>query len=491
MANNIIERKLQSTMSASREKKARQEQGGEQLTPKQQKALEEQKANRRTTAIFSVCAVLFLLGVAAMFVWNTNIIQRNAAAASVNGQTFTAADMAYYYYNSRANLLNNNTSLDTSTSLRNQAYTSGSQYDTWYDYLAQAALKSLSNATVTAQAAKDAGFDGGEEVEKSVKENMDSLDSAAASAGYTSVQYLKGVFGPLMTRSVFERNLRTAMLANAYASHISDTANYSADELEAQRAADPKAYEMAEYESIVFPSSSFATEATDTTEANDGSAAALAAAQEALARYQAGEDLEALATELKGTYMSTASMYSTGSDMVDWLFDDARKDGDADVLDYSYYGTSIGSAVMVFHSEGLADYHTVSVRHILVADEAKANELLAQFNAGDKTEDAFAALATENSTDSGSKENGGLLANVQRGQTVKPFDAWCFDTSRQIGDTGIVQSTYGYHVIYFVGRSDYAYWQDMAASKLGSEKLSSITDFTDTSLLDGMKYIDR
>lgn len=34
---------------------------------------------------------------------------------------------------------------------------------------------------------------------------------------------------------------------------------------------------------------------------------------------------------------------------------------------------------------------------------------------------------------------------------VEDFENWCFDASRQVGDTGIVESTYGYHVMYFSG----------------------------------------
>ena len=34
---------------------------------------------------------------------------------------------------------------------------------------------------------------------------------------------------------------------------------------------------------------------------------------------------------------------------------------------------------------------------------------------------------------------------------VKEFEAWCFDSARKYGDTGLVKSTYGYHIMFFVG----------------------------------------
>ena len=40
--------------------------------------------------------------------------------------------------------------------------------------------------------------------------------------------------------------------------------------------------------------------------------------------------------------------------------------------------------------------------------------------------------------------------DVYVGQMVKPFEDWCFDESREVGDTGIVKTDYGFHVMYFV-----------------------------------------
>ena len=54
---------------------------------------------------------------------------------------------------------------------------------------------------------------------------------------------------------------------------------------------------------------------------------------------------------------------------------------------------------------------------------------------GDATEDSFAALANEKSDD-GNGTTGGLYENVYPGQMVSSFNDWCFDESRQTGNTG-------------------------------------------------------
>lgn len=128
---------------------------------------------------------------------------------------------------------------------------------------------------------------------------------------------------------------------------------------------------------------------------------------------------------------------------------------------------------------------SVDVRHILIlpegatvetvtteefsdeawaAGEQKAQEILEQWLSGDKTEDSFAALANENSADSGSNTNGGLYSGVTEGQMVEAFNDWCFDDSRQVGDYGIVKTQYGYHIMYFCGSQ--LLWESQAESDL-------------------------
>ena len=147
-------------------------------------------------------------------------------------------------------------------------------------------------------------------------------------------------------------------------------------------------------------------------------------------------------------------------------------------------------------------YPTVAVRHILVkaeaaedgtyteeakeAAKAKAEEILKEWEEGDRTEESFAALAEEYSEDSGSNTNGGLYNSVMQGQMVEEFDAFCFDESRKSGDTAIVYgesgSYAGYHVMYFVGEGDPAD-NETGRSYIASEKMSEWL----TSLTEGME----
>lgn len=137
----------------------------------------------------------------------------------------------------------------------------------------------------------------------------------------------------------------------------------------------------------------------------------------------------------------------------------------------------------------------VDVRHILIAPQGgttdedgvttytdeewataqkKAQDLLDRYLAGDKTEAFFGELAELYTEDPGSKEAGGLYENVKTGDMVEEFDAWCFDDSRKVGDTGLVKTRYGYHIMFYSG--DEAEWIYQCREAVRDEKISEFVN---------------
>lgn len=113
----------------------------------------------------------------------------------------------------------------------------------------------------------------------------------------------------------------------------------------------------------------------------------------------------------------------------------------------------------------------IDVRHILIMPEGgtkdelgqttyseeeweacriRAKAILSQWQMGEATEDSFAQLAMEVTEDPGSQNSGGLYTYVYEGKMVPEFNDWCFDENRQYGDTGLVKTSYGYHIMFFV-----------------------------------------
>ena len=112
------------------------------------------------------------------------------------------------------------------------------------------------------------------------------------------------------------------------------------------------------------------------------------------------------------------------------------------------------------------------------ACEAEAQSVLDEWAKGACDEESFAAMANTYSQDPGSNTNGGLYEDVQQGQMVAEFDAWCFDESREPGHYGIVKTTYGYHLMYFVDSTPI--WEYYAQQDLVAERTSAMmTELTE------------
>ena len=81
----------------------------------------------------------------------------------------------------------------------------------------------------------------------------------------------------------------------------------------------------------------------------------------------------------------------------------------------------------------------------IAAAKDKAEAYLAEYLAGEKTKDSFEEIAKKNTADS-SVFYTGITSDTN---FVAEFKDWVLDADRKVGDTGIVQTDYGYHVMYY------------------------------------------
>ncbi len=185
---------------------------------------------------------------------------------------------------------------------------------------------------------------------------------------------------------------------------------------------------------------------------------------------EAGEQYLADSREALETYAAEAG-YADGASYLRHTFDPC-----ADVDSYMEYNRR-NLLVSSYTEERYQQFYDqvydpnaqvqycANVRHILLqpgegedmtAALKRAEELYEQWKA-DPTEDHFAALAAQHTTDPGSQTTGGLYEDVYPGQMVQNFNDWCFDDARKVGDTGIVETEYGYHIMYYSGQSETVY----------------------------------
>lgn len=185
---------------------------------------------------------------------------------------------------------------------------------------------------------------------------------------------------------------------------------------------------------------------------------------------EASTDYEAIVKEDSLHYDPEAEA-DTITDLDKWLFDEATKAGDTKTITSEGDKKSTYSVYFMETTSHLDESETKDVAHILVqfestkptdeqkaAAKAEAEQILADYLAGEKTQEAFEKLGEEKTDDSNVVYEG-----VAKGDMVEAFENWIFDEARTAGETGIVETEYGYHVMFFIGDGKLA-WENTAHS---------------------------
>lgn len=498
-------------MSASKKKKLRSEKN-EKLTDRQLAEKKEAKKVQLYSIAFAVVMVV-LIAVAIVVGINRSVQasgahEKKTVAATVGEHSISNAELSYYYMdyvNNYANTYGSYLSLfgiDSTVALDKQIYNEETG-ETWADNFISQAASSAQSVYALVDAAQAEGFTLPQEQQDQLELMSSNLDSYATIYGYSDTDsFLKAQYGNGASKesylSYYERNL----LASAYQTSHQDSLTYTPEQIREADSQDPAKYSSYSYAQYHIPISKYLTggttdESGSTVYTAEERSAAIDAAREAIAPLTDGSvnTVEALdeaiaAMEINEGTEASSSVYTdqarTGinSYLADWVTDASRQSGDVTCIEIPNtvkdkngedLETITAFYVVLYTGKNENEMNLVNVRHILVSfegetqedgtysDEVKAaahtaaEEILEEWKNGDATEDSFAALAEAKSTDSGSNTNGGLYENVYPGQMVTAFNDWCFDSARQPGDTGIVETSYGCHVMYYVGDAEQTY----------------------------------
>ena len=505
-------------MSASSKKKLHAEETNAKLTEKQQAQQKEDKKVKAYTIGF--CAVLVVLILVAAFVGinravaNSGSREKKTVALTLGDTTLSNAELSYYFIDTVNNFYSQNGTyaalygLDTTKALDQQVFDADAG-TTWADYFLSSAEQSARAIHAVANEAAANGY----ELSESEQSQLDSLESTlslyASVYGYSKPEaYLKAMYGNGATLESYKEYYRVNLLASGYQTQYRDSLTYTDEQVEAKDAEDSAVYNSYSYNQYYLSASRYLDDAA--------SNADKAAAAEADAKSLVGDEIDSVEaldaaiaaldvnadTTASSSAMDDTRYTSMNSVVAQWVSDAGRQEGDKTYIANTSTSTDNAgnevetiSGYYVVYYRSCSDNSTplVNVRHILAGFEGgttengtttysdeekaaakeKADQWLQTWEDGDATEESFAALATENSTDTGSKDNGGLYENVYPGQMVSAFNNWCFDENRKPGDTGIVETSYGYHVMYFVGQSDETYREYLIKNDLTSEDYSN------------------
>ncbi len=516
-------------MSASHKKKLRKEQNAADLTEKQLAQQKEDKNLRLYTTLFVAALVLVLSVVVVSGVVNSGIIERSTTAVTVDNSKISAVELNYYYIDTINNYLSqwgdyvSLTGLDTTTALDEQVYDAETG-DTWADYFLDQATLNIQSAYSLYNKAVAEGYTLTEAAQTEIDSTLATMQLYAYYYGFSDVQsYLVGMYGNGSNEDTYRDYCQVQYIASQYASDHNDSLVYTADDVAAALAENPKAQNTYSYNYYYLATTSFLAGGTADDEGNitysdEEKAAAeadcLAAAQELSSGTYAG--VEVFDKAIRGlainsgnesaasTAASNRQYSSVSSTLRDWITDDARQAGDVGMIPYESTTTDAdgnettvvnGCYVVYFTGMDENTYMMDNVRHILVSfaggtededgntvysDEekaaalAEAEEILNTYLAGELTEDAFSALAVEKSDDTGSASTGGLISDIiPTSNYVENFLNWAIDDARTPGETGIVETEYGYHVMYYVSQSEWSYRDTAIINSLRSADMTA------------------
>ena len=473
-------------MSASREKKLRHDSA---ITKNTQdlRNREDEKKDRNFYIKCVVVVVVLAIAFIACFLYSNETVRKGMTAVTVAGEKYSAAEVDYYYYSSieQAGSYLTYLGVDVRQDLDAQAY---DETQSWGDFFRGQAVSALRQTASMYKEAVDNGYELSEAGREAIDSYSSTIDEYCETNGMTREEFLQTNYGSRMTNDIFMKHLTMRYTASEYEAHYRDTHVFTDEEIEAYYNDNKQDVDLASYELLTvnadFTNVEGVTE--ETTEYTDEQISQAMDAAEATAngfldRVNSGETLADIAQEYGERYYSnrTDVSYSSFTDYAynEWVFNENRTPGEPSMVQDTEHGCWY---VIVMGERSRPDYPTVNVRHILIKPvdsglnagdegyeeaeelnrayaENKAKELLAEYNNGEKSEDAFAELAKKNSAD-GNASEGGLYTQVYKGMMEDSFEDWCFDPARRSGDTGIVETSYGYHVMYYAGE-DLPYWK--------------------------------
>lgn len=105
----------------------------------------------------------------------------------------------------------------------------------------------------------------------------------------------------------------------------------------------------------------------------------------------------------------------------------------------------------------------------------EAQDILVEYLDGDRTEEAFGELAKEYSAD-GNAQQGGIYEAVEEGTMVAEFEGWALAEGREAGDVGIVETSYGYHIMYFIAKDEATSWSSIIKAEKVDEDNNEFND---------------
>ena len=483
--------------------------------------------------VIAVILVAFVATQAVKFWQRNGFTEKNTVAVTVGDHEINAVTMSYYYNNTMNNIGSLVDQYGASASMLAPYYIGlecpsdlskpldemvkdEETGETWADYYVNSVYETIQQNYALYDAAQKAGFKLPDDARASIDAEMAELKDAALQYGFPDTDtFLRALYMNGASAKSYKNFLTVQHTASAYYSHYQESLEYTDEDYRAHDKDIYNEFSSYSYNQYTFSYTQFRGEGTKgeddkvtyTAEEDEAGREGAKAAAESLLTATSKDEVATLveAMEKKPSVSNVEKrLYSTikssNEEQAKWLADKDRKEGDIalfPVVTTDAEGKEITNSyvVLVFVARDDNLGKLDNVRHILITpdeidssltgeektkaqEEAKAaakkaaEDLLAQWKEGEATEESFIALAKEKSKDTGSAAEGGLIEGIHRDSgLVTNFKNWAIDDSRKVGDTGIVDSDYGYHIMFYVGEDEVNYRDTLIKAELVHEEM--------------------
>ena len=506
------------------------------MTERQRQEAQEAKKLKAYTTTFWIVLALCICIVVTTVLSNPvkNVLYKNTTAITIGNHEVTSVQLNYFFIDTVNDYINELGDLasfliDTTKPLNKQIMDEETG-KTLADSLLEAAESTLKRTYALYDLAMEKGFKLDEEDEKSIDTSIVNMEFYAMYYGYADVEnYLQGVYGNGAEVESYKEYQRMNLIADRYYAEYAETLDYNDEQIREYEAGKDGEGEDAKDRFHNFSSVTYAyyylpynkwapekdAEGNKLTYTDEQLKEAIGKAKAAADALAAGkyEDLDAFDKAIGELEINkdektkpTSTDYEdylvtqvSNKNIREWLISKDLKEGDLTVIENA---TGEGDEkeikgyyVVRFGNLNENRFNLKDVRHILISFEGgsynsttgqttysdaekkaaleKAEKIYNEWVKAGADEEAFKDLVEEHSGDTASVEDGGLYENVYPGQMVEKFEDFCYAEDRKPGDHGIVESTYGYHIMYFVGDSDVTYRDFMIKAELRADELEA------------------
>lgn len=333
---------------------------------------------------------------------------------------------------------------------------------TWQEQLTDNTIEDVEDAIIYIEAAAANGYTYST-VTSSIQSIFDKWESSGMGLGLELDGYIRAFYGNNITRDIAEKSLQVIFCATEYRDHLASdymetVTDEDYDNYYAENRLDFDIIDLIEYQMPINFNGVINEDRVKDILASESEEEFKSKVAENIRYFNSQltnpKTEEALAISIEENTKTVKSYYTQGGEISEWGFAAEREVGDTfyteknDGMYHIYYLQKTAYPFVKDTANFLHMYCSVENYGSAEAAKAKAEELYAQWQAGEMTRESFEEMAKVNNDDPTYYYEDALKEYM-----TGDFKTWLFEEERNVGDTVVTTTEYGgYHVVYYLGK---------------------------------------